>query len=162
MIKGADKTRLAIAVFDSDACLCNALANLRSVGFGREQIGIATLTSTLSALRSGALGVALDDGNAADPVTQVETTLTKVDDGFVVVTRGSFWERLGCFGGAASQALGTANWMTLKLRDDLTEYIRKGAIVLGVSARDLDQQRQSTRILLRFSSHRVQTHEFTL
>jgi len=48
------------------------------------------------------------------------------------------------------------------LRNDLTSYIRNGAVVLGVSSNTLDQQRQSTRVLLEHSSHRVQTHEFTL
>ena len=67
-----------------------------------------------------------------------------------------------CLGAATAEALITANWMTLKLRDDLTQDIRKGAVVLGVSANDFDQRRQSTRILLQHSSHRVQTHEFIL
>jgi hypothetical protein len=164
MAKGADKTRLrlAIAVFDGGECLCRALADLGLVGFVREQVGIAALASTLLGLRQGPSCVGSQCGDVVDAIAQVEKTPTKVNNEFVVVTRDSLWQRLGCFSAATAEALITANWMTLKLRDDLTGYIRKGAIVLGVSANDLNQQRQSTRILLQHSSHRVQTHEFII
>lgn len=107
-------------------------------------------------------GVGAACGNAADAIAEVETTAPRIGDQFVVVTRNSLWQKIKCFGAAASGALITAGWMTHQLRDDLTEHIRNGAVVLGVSCNDFDQQRQSTRILLRHSSHRVQTHEFTL
>ncbi len=162
MAKGADKKRLAIAVFDRGDCLCRALADLGGVGITREQLGIAALAPTLVRLQNGAWCVGSACGDIADAVARVETTPARVDDQFVVVTRNSLWQKLQCFGAAASEALITANWMTLKLRNDLTDHIRKGAVVLGVSANDFDQQRQSTRILLQHSSHRVQTHEFTL
>ena len=158
----ADKTRLVIAVFDRGECLCRALSDLTSAGFDRQQMGIAAVAATLVRLQNGAWCTGSACGEVADAVRQVETTPTRVDDQFVVVTRDSLWQRFGCFGAAATDALFTANWMILKLRVDLTEHIRKGAVVLGVSANDFGQQRQSTRILLRHSSHRVQTHEFTL
>ena len=162
MSKGVSKTRLAIAVFDRGECLCRALADLDVAGFKRDQRGIAAVAPTLIRLQNGAWCAGSACGVVADVIVEVETTPTRVDDEFVVVTRNSIWQKLQCFGSASSEALITANWMTLQLREDLTEYVRKGAVVLGVSASDFDQQRQSTRILLKHSSHRVQTHEFIL
>ncbi len=162
MSRGGGKTRLAIAVFDRGECLCRALMDLDVAGFTREQRGIAAVAPTLVRLQNGTWCTGSACGVVADVIAEVETTPTRVDDEFVVVTRNSIWQKLQCFGAVASEALITANWMTLKLRDDLTEYVRNGAVVLGVSANDIDQQRQSTRILLRYSSHRVQTHEFIL
>ena len=162
MAKGLDKTRLSIAVFDRGNCLCQALADLAGAGFEGDQMGIAALASTLVALQERAPCAGVHCTHIVGVIAAFETTPTKVDDQFVVVTRNSLWQKFGCFGAIATDALFSANWMTLKLQDDLTDYIKKGAVVLGVSARDLSQQRQSTRILLQHSSQRVQTHEFIL
>ncbi len=162
MTIGAEKTRLAIAVFDRGECLCRAISDLTFAGFDRQQIGIAAVAATLVRLQNGAWCSGSACCGVADAVGQVETTPTRVDGQYVVVTKDTLWQRYGCFGTTATDSLFTANWMILKLRVDLTEYIRKGAVILGVSANDVDQQSQSTRVLLRYSSHRVQTHEFTL
>ena len=158
---GAVKTRFAIAAFDNGENLLEALAELMERGLERQQIGIVARASVLVNLeRNVELGRPNYTG-AASIIADVESTSARIDDDVILVTRNSFWQSVSSFLFQASNGLVAAHWMTPQLRDDLAGYIRNGAIILGVSADTLDQQRQSTRVLLEHSSHRVQTHEFT-
>ena len=159
---GAVKTRFAIAAFDNGENLLEALAELMERGFERQQIGIVARASVLVNMeRNVELGQPNYTG-AASIIGDVESTSARIDDDVILVTRNSFWQSVSSFLFQASDGLAAAHWMTPQLRDDLAGYIRNGAIILGVSADTLDQQRQSTRVLLEHSSHRVQTHEFRL
>ena len=142
--------------------MCQALADLAVVGIESYQMGIAALASTLVALQQRQPCTGSQCAHIVGDIAAFETAPSKLNGQFVVITRNSLWQRFGFFGARATDALFTANWMTLKLRDDLTDYIKKGGVVLGVSSSDVDQQRRSTRILLQHSSQRVQTHEFIL
>ena len=83
------------------------------------------------------------------------------DRDLVVMSRNSLWQKIADLPEATSDELIAAAWMSQELRADLARHIRDGAVVLGVNAQTSDQQRQSTRVLLKHSSFRVQTHEFS-
>ena len=161
MSQGVARTRLVVAVFDGREELYRAVTELLRRGLAREQMGIVALLSSLPRLRRAASPVELEPAAIATILGDVEM-LPIVSEDRVVVTRGSLWQCLGSFATVANDELITAHWMTPNLRDDLATYIRSGAVVLGVSANSIDQQRESTRVLLQHSSYRVQTHEFTL
>ena len=165
MTQGVGRTRFIVAVFDSGEDLIRAVSELLRRGFAREQMGIIALLSALSKLRQPATPIEVTraeaEAIAAIILDDVEAA-PGLRDGQVVVTRNSLWQCLGSFATAAGTDLITAQWMTPKLREDLTTFIRSGAVVLGVSANTIDQQRESTRVLLQHSSYRVQIHEFTL
>ena len=112
-------------------------------------------------MQRSAAPIDADPAAAATILDDVEVT-SKLGGDQVAVTRGSLWQCLSSFAAGADDEFITAHWMAPKLRDDLATYIRAGAVVLGVSANTINQQRESTRVLLQHSSHRVQTHEFTL
>ena len=154
MPQGTDKTRLAIAAFDGTDELRLALSDLAKLGVGREQIGIAVLASSVP--QAGAA----DIQPIAEILGDTETVQTSIADQPLIMTAGSLWQRISVFGRAGVSDLIAPSWMPKSLRTLLTDQIRGGAFILGVSADGFEQQRQSTRILLSRSSHRVQTHEF--
>ena len=164
VMAGAMKARFTIAVFDGVAGLRIALCELQERGFARRQFGIVLRASILDAARMAMRGGASggDDGEVAALLADVVTAPMLVDGAAVAITSNSMWQVLNAVGRGAKDELFAATWMTSQLRSELARYIRNGAIVLGVVADTLDQQRQSTRTLLAHSSHRVQTHEFRI
>lgn len=159
---GAAKTRLAIAAFAHAANLVEAVVELERTGFGREQLGIAGLESSIAQLQAGTsgratglLGELLRSAERATPAFIVS------GDDFVLVACGPLWQNIGTMRGNAGDQLVIASWMDPATRAEMTRHICDGAIILGVRADTVDQQRRSARILLSHSSERVQTHEFT-
>ena len=161
MTQGVGRTRFIVAVFDSGEDLIRAVSELLRRGFAREQMGVVALLSSLSRLRRTASPGELEPAEITAILGDIEV-LPAASEDRVVVTRGSLWQCLGSFGTVVDDELIVAHWMTPQLREVLATHIRAGAVVLGVSAKTVDQQRESTRVLLQHSSYRVQTHEFTL
>ena len=160
MTRNGQKFSLAIAIFDSGESFCRAIDDLTRLGFTREQMGAAALAAALVPTRPQSHGGS--EGDIPERIlAEMESIPVKIDGQSVVITRGSFWQRIGCFGRDATDALVTATWMTPQLRTDVVSFIRAGALLLAVSANNFDQQRQSARTLLKYSPHRVQTHEFS-
>ena len=154
MSQGTEKTRLALAAFDGANDLRLALADLAKLGVAREQIGIAVLASSVPQV------AAAERSSITDFLGDTETVQTGIADQPLIMTSDSLWQHISVFGRAGVSDSIAASWMPRSLRTLLTDQIRSGAFILGVSADGVEQQRQSTRILLNRSSHRVQTHEF--
>lgn len=161
MGKGPAKSRLVIAVFDGGDSLCRALSDLLQLGFTTRQIAVVGLAARLDLIRDGASYRALLQTEVPDILENVEQTALRIGRDTVVVTRNSLWQKIGSVVAANSEEFITAKWMDPQLRADLARHIREGDVVLGVSAETSEQQRQSTRALLKHSSARVQTHEFS-
>ncbi len=161
--RSASKTRLAIATFRSGETLADAIAALELAGFGTDQVGVLGLERGIEALipiaakRGGLMSVVIAQNAASDPC------LIFTGDGFVLVSCGPLWQKIGAFSnaGADHSKVEIASWMDPATRSDLTQQIVAGAFVLSVHADSVDQQRRGARILLSQSSHGVQTHEFT-
>lgn len=161
MGKGTAKSRLVIAAFDGGDGLCRALSDLFEIGFSVQQLAVVGLAASVDVIRNGASFRASPQTGAPAILDNLEKTALKIGRDVVVVTRNSLWEKIGSIGNANSDEFITAKWMDPQLRADLARHIRAGDVVLGVSAETSDQQRQSTRVLLKHSSSRVQTHEFS-
>lgn len=161
MGKGSAKSRLVIAVFDGGEGLHLALSDLLDLGFAVRQMAVVGPVHALDVVRNDNERRQAFANEVAAILENVEKTSLKIGSSIVVVTRNSLWQKIGSLGAANSDEFITANWMDPQLRADLARHIREGAVVLGVSAETSDQQRQSTRVLLRHSSSRVQTHEFS-
>ena len=161
MSRRPTRIKLVIAAFDDGDSLCLALADLVRLGFDRAQIAVAALHSSLPPKSKLGAGDVPALSEVVGILDQVETTPLVIGGKKLVATRGALWQLGGSsFDAAAVDDVVPVSWMTPQLRADLTRYIRDGAVVLGISAETFDQQRQSTRVLLKYSSHRVQTHEF--
>jgi len=161
MGKGSVKSRFVIAVFDSSDGLRLALSDLLELGFAARQLAVVALAPSLDRMRTGDGFRPAITAEVAAILDNVETTALTIGQSVVVVSRNSLWQRIGSLEAANSDEFITANWMEPQLRVDLARHVRAGAVVLGVSAETSDQQRQGTRVLLKHSSSRVQTHEFS-
>ncbi len=161
MGKGPAKSRLVIAVFDGGDGLCRALSDLLDKGFATQQMAVAGFSASLDMIRNGASYRASLQSDVPAILDNVEQTALTIGRDTVVVTRNSLWQKIGGIGAVDIDEFITAKWMDPQLRADLARHIREGDVVLGVSAETSEQQRQSTRVLLKHSSSRVQTHEFS-
>jgi hypothetical protein len=160
MTLATDRVRVTLAVFDQASDLAPALIGLDQAGFESAQLGIAARASIFAVLRDAHVDGSLNAANALGLVYGSSPIGFTALQEPVRVSAGPFWPTLKCFGALPGTPLLTAPWMAPQLRDDLAQHIANGAILLGVGATSLDQQRTATQILLRHSSHRVHTHDF--
>jgi hypothetical protein len=160
------RTRLALAAFDDGHGLCQALRRLDDAGLAADQLGLAGRASVAAAL-AGACDTTISETSrqgvrGTGVSVAFEPLAMALGNEAVVISGGPFWRDLKCFGTRPDDALVIAAWMAPQLRQELAAHIDGGAMLLGVRALDLSQQKRSTQILLELSSYRVHTHEFNL
>jgi hypothetical protein len=161
MAHPTQRKRLTIAAFEPADILCFALGDLDHAGFAYGQMGIVGVMPTIRQVQISPLRARLDEVLAARIIDQVVPTPAMVNEQAILATRNSLWQTVTWRQGTLTEPAVMSSWMPPRLQTDLTDHLRRGAIVLGVSSDTVEQQRQSTRILLQHSSRSVQTHEFS-
>jgi hypothetical protein len=149
------RTRIAFGTFNDGEGLRCALADLETACIAAEQMGIAILASAFGSVMHHDGG----SGLLADLTRDLVTTPSAFGP-TLVLAGPRFWQRHRCFFGRSKGPCFVATWMPPHLDETLVGQMARGAIVLGVSPASLAGQVSCTRILLRHSSDRVQTHEF--
>lgn len=160
MVTASIKQRVALAGFDDGPQICRAVLELGEADITVDDFGVVARASSILALRFGS--ASCRPGGRLGAVLDGEMEAVRVASGVndaVVVSAGSFWKKLGCFSDSTEQDLISATWIAPHLRDELTASLCRGAIILGLCARTLGQHWRATRILLQFSSSKVQTYE---
>ncbi len=163
MVTTATKRRIALAGFDDGQQICRAVRELDDADFTTGDVGVVARASSILALRFGSASCRV--GGRLSDVLEGEMEAVRDAAGTedaVVISAGSFWATLDCFSHPAGTSLISASWMAPHLRDELMASICHGTIVLGLCARSLGQQLRATRILLHFSSSKVQTYEIRM
>lgn len=147
MEQGVEHIRLAVSVFDRIEDLENTLAALKSRGFLREQFCLTALESNLAAAASktASEGIGADEFRALTMHTETWSGLT--GGHCMVATSGSLLRKL---------QRGAIDYVA-----ELMAELLGGAIGLIVCSDGAQQQVVATRILLRSSSHRVRTYDYT-
>lgn len=161
MVNVPDRVRLAMAPFNSGADLCPALQDLERAMFKVAQLGIAARHSVFSKLKQYVAGT-LKAANVAQLVCGSGPLGVSIAHEPVRISAGPLWPALACFGSSQDQPLIAASWMAPQLREELARHLAKGAILLGVGAATVEQQKTATQILLNHCAHRVHTHDFRL
>jgi hypothetical protein len=162
MSTSADRNRVALAMFQSSQNLCRALGDFDKAGLASQQMGLAGRASAMSDFIRSFHASETKLASAEQLIGSIEPLAMTAGQEGILASGGPLWPALQCFGTAPSDALVSARWMEPRLRDELTAHINNGAILFGVRAASVDQQKICTHILLQHSSHRVHTHEFNL
>ncbi|KAB2920719.1 MAG: hypothetical protein F9K29_00120 [Hyphomicrobiaceae bacterium] len=152
--------RLAIGIFYEAAKLESVMAELRADGFTLQDVCLVGTAAALNAAREHATGTQAADGMAALDSASMQTLDCRLEGMDIVATQGPLIQSLvetRRFGHPSRRS-----WLQQELCDRLAGHVRKGAIAVLVSVRSAVSQQRCSRILLRHSSHAVQTHEFTL
>jgi hypothetical protein len=160
MSSGADRNRVALAMFESNQSLCQALGDFDNAGLAPEQMGVAGRASAISALVQAFQAGAKRPVRVTHLISGIAPLAVKVGQEKLLASGGPLWPSLQFFGSLPDDALVSARWMTPLLREELGAHLINGAILLGVRAASADQQKTCTHTLLQHSTHRVHTHEF--
>lgn len=154
MPQAGDACRLAVGVFYDSRDLEDAIAELCSGGFTACDICVAAKRQVLDRSLPDASGLAQRTFSLRGLGVQTDS------EDYVATSRGLLTALLDQ--SKAPNAAGSAQasfWPELCMR--MANHMSKDAIVLLVSARDAGLQNIGSRILLRHSTHSVQTYEFT-
>ena len=160
MSNGADRNRVALAMFESNQSLCRVLGDFDNTGLSHHQMGVAGRASAIAALIEVFEAFSQRPKPVEDLLRGVQPLALDVGHERLVASSGPLWPTLRCFGSAPYEPLIVAPWMAPRLRNELTAHIANGAVLFGVRAVSADQQKTCTKTLLQHSSHRVHTHEF--
>jgi hypothetical protein len=162
MSSGADRNRVALAMFENNQSLGRAFGEFDRVGLPSDQMGLAGRASAIAAFQQYLEGNQTRSASAQQLIRAVEPLGGSVGDERVFASSGSLWPALRCFGTVPGDALITACWLARRYRDEIAASITHGAVLFGLRATSVNQQKTCTQILLQHSSHRVHTHEFNL
>jgi hypothetical protein len=145
--------RLASGIFFGPLQLGEAIDGLLTGGFRRRDMCLAGTRTALGSVKEDLQGVP----------RQLRSLYPLAQGVEVVGTSGVLLRKLlkEAAWRESESALRSA-WLLPELFGRFTEHIRRGAVVLLVSAPDAGLLQAGCRILLRHSTHPVQTHEFTL
>jgi hypothetical protein len=160
MSSGADRNRVALAMFESNQSLWRALGDFDNAGLAPEQLGVAGRASAISALVQAFHAGTSRPAHVQHLISGIAPLAVMAGQERLLASAGPLWPSLQCFGTMPDDALVCARWMTPRMRDELATHIVNGAILLGVRAASADQQKTCTQTLLQHSIHRVHTHEF--
>jgi hypothetical protein len=167
-VAGVDMTRLAVGVFDNADGLFVALDDLAGTGLTAPKLSVTALSSTLARLPRLDERPSRERAKIFGVLELMERLPTLLDGRPVVVTSAATYPDLMRFEPcsetlskrATTENSASKRWMTSDLRRKLTDYVRRGSVVLVVESDSTAQQLSATRVLLAHSSHNVQTHEF--
>ncbi len=157
---GADRKRVAFALFENSQRLCRVLGDFETAGFNAQQMGVAGRASAISAFAKVLHANMSRPARADHLISELVPLSVVANEEKLVASGGPFWPTLQCFGIRPEDDLVSAPWMTPRLRDELAAHIIDGAILFGIRAATVEQHKVSTQNLLQHSTHRVHTHEF--
>lgn len=164
MADACETCRLAVGIFDEPAALRYAMAELRAAGFAERELCLAGQRRAFDALGDAAAGDSI--GPDSQPHAKLlRAELSRLGEAGagrnIVVSSGELPQMLLRHAQSNRKASTGPSSLMADMCERTTEHMRRGAIVLLAAARDTAQQNRSSRILLRHSTHSVQTYEFT-
>ena len=153
MTEGAATFRLASGIFYRTPPLGHAIGDLLGSGFKQREMCLAGTREALASAKTG----------SQSAPRQLRPLYMLSEDVEVMGTSGVLLRKLlkEATWRDGVNALDTA-WLLPELLGRFSDHIRGNAVVLLVSAPDPGLLQSGSRILLRHSTHPVQTHEFTL
>jgi hypothetical protein len=146
--------RLTIGVFYEPQDLANAIAELQREGITTDEL---CLTGTPRAIETFGEG----KNSSGKQIGKPAIVLPQLSGLELVATDGRLLQTLLDHAGMSGGATPTHGWLLPDLLGGVSEHLRSGAIALFVSASNLGLQRRASRILLRYTAHTLQTHEFS-
>jgi hypothetical protein len=146
--------RFAVGVFYESWGLANALSELGNGAILAE----TCMVGTPSAMQDFAADSEIVRSRAGE-FKVLGPDLASFD---LVATDGQLLDTLLDYGRPPSDGVAPGHgWLLPDLFGGLAGHLRNGAVALFVSAPDFGRQRRASRVLLRYTAHTVQTHEFT-
>ena len=161
MAAGARKARLSLGVYETGAQLSAAITALLDSGFSIDQLGIALLKDRVGLLKRSNERQPADWGAISRLINSVRSLTEPEGPNQIVASEGPARLLREQSGRATADGAGPGGFAPPNLRADLEAQIRSGAIALSITCATSEQQWRSTRILLKYSSFPVQTHEFS-
>lgn len=152
--------RLAIAILSETDALSPTILELVEIGFSHDQLNVAALAPTWSRIATSPRPAEPGQEHLVLLVARLQPL--RLGGHPLLVTPGPLCEAIKQETGGQASNPELVAWMSPTLRIDLIQHIRDGAVILCANAASVQQQLSSTRTLLRHTSHRVQTHEFTI
>ena len=150
--------RLTIGVFYEPQDLANAIAELQREGVTTDELCLTGTPCAIETFGEGKNGSGNQSGNQIGKPAIVLPQLSGLE---LVATDGRLLQTLLDHAGMSGGATPTHGWLLPDLLGGVSEHLRSGAIALFVSASNLGLQRRASRILLRYTAHTLQTHEFS-
>jgi hypothetical protein len=148
------KVRLALVAFAHASELSDAIMELGKACVAPEHMLIAgSLPALANAAQVKAETVLLMLGD-------MQLTQSKTASGPIYVSNPEAWEQAAAQGLLADRGLGGACRRGASCRTSLIDEIDNGSTVLMVRAESFSQQRVNVRILLKYGSSHVMTHDF--
>lgn len=161
MDQGADQMRLAITVFDKPRKLERALKSLISQGFSRQQLCVAASEAKATTVQQTISAEYSEFHEIVALLEQARDWPGLADGHHVVATSGSLLDTL-LMGSVNADGAGNGDLRAFEIGSELVPQLMEGDIALIVRSMTAEQHVTATRALLRESSQRVRTYDYTI
>lgn len=160
----ADQMRLAITVFDKPRKLELALQILISQGFSQEQLCVAALDATTASVQQSSPSERSEFHEISALLEQAKDWPGLADGHRIVATSGPLLDTLtkGSANADGADGAGSGDLRAFEIGSELVPQLMQGCIALIVRSMTAAQHVIATRALLRESSQRVRTYDYTI